>query len=140
MLSRIWDIRLSMLFAGLAGAGFSCADTIGAGGVRATTAGTGIGVFILVFILAIVERALLKSGFHCGMAAAIAMTCIADHRALSGSIRMINRANTFIGAIFFAVGTLAHGMRFRPAPGSQPGAIERQCSADRWCRAQQHLA
>jgi hypothetical protein len=51
MFSFIWDIRLSMLIAGLAGADFLCADTIGADGAQSTIAESSIGVFILVFPL-----------------------------------------------------------------------------------------
>src|SRR5665647_1771621 len=53
MFSFIWDICLSMpmLIAGLADAGLSCADTIGADRAPATTAETSIAVFILVFPL-----------------------------------------------------------------------------------------
>jgi hypothetical protein len=53
MFSFILDICLSMpmLIAGLAGAGFFCADTIGAGGAQATIAEISIEVFIVVFRL-----------------------------------------------------------------------------------------
>jgi hypothetical protein len=40
-----------MPIAGLAGADFFCADTIGADGAQATIAETNIGVFIVVFPL-----------------------------------------------------------------------------------------
>src|SRR5450759_597335 len=50
-ISFMWDICLSMpmLIAGLAGADFLCADTIGADGAQTTISETSIGIFILVF-------------------------------------------------------------------------------------------
>jgi hypothetical protein len=51
MFSCIWNICLSMPIAGLAGAEFFCADTIGADGAQATIAEISIGVFIVVFPL-----------------------------------------------------------------------------------------
>ena len=137
----IWDIRLSTLIAGLAGAGFPCADTIvGASTVPATIAGTCIGVFIWVFFLAVVESANWKFDSHRRMAAALTVICIAVLRPLTGRVRMVNHEITFIEAIFFTVGTLAHRLRLWPARGSQPGAIEQQRAADRGRRAQQHPA
>jgi hypothetical protein len=58
MFSCIWDLCLSMsmLIAGLAGADFSCADTIGAEIAQATIAAASIEVFIVAFRLGLIER------------------------------------------------------------------------------------